>query len=84
MDLYIKTIIFLFYIYIHVFNSSQNDWTFWYKSVISSVEVHAGADPGGGGHPAPPPKIGKNMILWRKIVISHTKYPKNVRASLRN
>jgi hypothetical protein len=33
---------------------------------------------------APPPKIGKNMILWRKIVISHTKYPKNVRASLRN
>jgi hypothetical protein len=31
-----------------------------------------------------PPKIGKNMILWRKIVISHTKYPKNVRASLRN
>ena len=27
-----------------------------------------------------PPKIGKNMILWRKIVIFHTKYPKNVRA----
>jgi hypothetical protein len=31
---------------------------------------------------APPPKIGKNMICWRKIVIFHTKYPKNVRASL--
>jgi hypothetical protein len=30
-----------------------------------------------------PPKIGKNMILWRKIVIFHTKYPKNVRAPLR-
>ena len=49
----------------------------------------SGADPGGGGgggHPAPPPppKIGKNMIFWRKIVIFHTKYPKNVRASLRN
>ena len=29
-----------------------------------------------------PPKIGKNMILWRKIVIFHTKYPKNVRAYL--
>jgi hypothetical protein len=42
----------------------------------------AGADPGGGGRA--PPKIGKNMILWRKIVISHTKYPKNFRASLLN
>jgi hypothetical protein len=28
-----------------------------------------------GAHPAPlPPKIGKNMIFWRKIVIFHTKY----------
>jgi hypothetical protein len=36
-------------------------------------------------HPArAPPKIGKNMIFWRKIVIFHTKYPKNFRASLRN
>ena len=26
---------------------------------------------------APSPKIGKNMIFWRKIVIFHTKYPKN-------
>jgi hypothetical protein len=24
---------------------------------------------------------GKNMIFWRKIVIFHTKYPKNFRAS---
>ena len=37
-----------------------------------------GADPGGAG----PPKIGKNMIFWRKIVIFHTKYPNNFRASL--
>jgi hypothetical protein len=29
---------------------------------------------GGGG--AAPPKIGKNMIFWRIIVIFHTKYPK--------
>jgi hypothetical protein len=40
-------------------------------------------DPG-GAHPAPPPKIGNNMIFWRKIVIFHTKYLKNFRASLRN
>jgi hypothetical protein len=39
----------------------------------------------GGAHPAPPPpKIGKNIIFWRKIVIFHTKYPKNFRASLRS
>ena len=44
----------------------------------------AGADPR-GAHPAPPPpKIGKYMIFWRKIVIFHTKDPKNVRASLRS
>ena len=34
--------------------------------------------------PPPPPKIGKNMIFLHKIVIFHTKYPKNVRASLRS
>ena len=48
------------------------------------VQMCAGADPG-GAHPArAPPKIGKNMICLRKIVIFHTKYLKNVRASLRN
>jgi hypothetical protein len=31
-----------------------------------------------------PPKIGKNMIFWRKIVIFHTKHPKKFRASLRS
>jgi hypothetical protein len=30
-----------------------------------------GADPGGGGR-ALPPKMEKNMIFWRKIVIFHT------------
>jgi hypothetical protein len=38
--------------------------------------------PGGGA--ASPPKIGKNMIFWRKIVIFHTKYDKYFRASLRS
>ena len=32
----------------------------------------------------PPSAIGRNMIFWRKIMIFHTKYPKNVRASLHN
>jgi hypothetical protein len=40
---------------------------------------------GGGGAPgARPPKIGKNKIFLRKIVIFHTKYPKTFRASLRS
>jgi hypothetical protein len=39
----------------------------------------------GGAHPArAPPKIRKNMIFWRKIVIFHTKYHNNFRASLRS
>ena len=32
----------------------------------------------------PPPKIWKNMICLRKIVIFHTKCPKHFRASLRS
>jgi hypothetical protein len=37
-----------------------------------------GRSRGVGAHPArAPPKIGKNMIFWGKIVIFHTKYPKN-------
>jgi hypothetical protein len=39
---------------------------------------------GGGRTRGVPPEIGKNMIFWRKIVIFHTKYPNNFRASLRN
>jgi hypothetical protein len=39
----------------------------------------------GEAHPAcAPSKIEKNMIFWRKIVIFHTKYPNNFRASLRS
>jgi hypothetical protein len=40
----------------------------------------------GGAHPVPvrPPKIGKNMIFWRKIMIFHTKFPKYFRATLRS
>jgi hypothetical protein len=55
--------------------------------VTASKQSYTGADPGGGGGTPgarPSPKIGKNKIIWRKIVIFHTKYPKNVRASLRS
>jgi hypothetical protein len=39
----------------------------------------------GGASDTRPPKIGKKyMIFWHKIVIFHTKYPKNVCASLRS
>jgi hypothetical protein len=48
------------------------------------IYINAGADPEGGAPGAPPPKIGKNIIFWSKIVIFHTKYPKTFRASLRN
>ena len=48
-------------------------------------QFNSGADPEGGAPGAhPPPKIGKNKIFWRKIVIFYTKYPKIFRASLRN
>ena len=40
----------------------------------------AGADPGGAQPVHTPPKIGKNMIFWCKIVIFHMKYPKNFQA----
>ena len=43
----------------------------------------AGADPGGRTRRASPLKLEKN-IFWRKIVISHTKYPKHFRAFLRS
>jgi hypothetical protein len=44
----------------------------------------AGGIQRGGAPGARPPKIEKNMIFWCKIMIFHTKYPKNVRISLRS
>ena len=43
------------------------------------VRIQVGGAPG-----ARPPKIGKNMIFFNKIVIFHTKYPNNFRTSLRS
>jgi hypothetical protein len=54
--------------------------------LVKVTTARTGAGPGGRTRlsPPPPPEIGKYMIFWRKIVIFHRKYPKNVRASLRS
>ena len=56
----------------------------------TNMSITAGVDPE-GTHPAPPPpspsplKLGGGYDFFlRKIVIFHSKYPKNVRASLRS
>jgi hypothetical protein len=51
--------------------------------IMKSKRGYQGLIQGGGRTRRAPPKIGKNMIFWRKIVIFHTKYPQNFRASLR-
>ena len=43
--------------------------------VVCQGRIQGGGAPG-TRTPPPPPKIGKNMILVRKIGIFHTKYPK--------
>ena len=68
-----------------VYNATpNNNATFNNNSVISQGRIQGGGGGGGGAPARAPPKIGKNIIFWRKIEIFHTKYPKNFRASLRN
>ena len=70
-----------------MYDSENESKMFMTCSYRPSTGESAGADPGGGApgaRPPPPPKIGKKLFFWRKIVIFHTKYPKNVRTSLRN
>ena len=57
-----------------------------YLSLCLTKDMHVPSweDPGGGGVAPLPLKLEKKMIFWRKIVIFHTKYPKNVRAPLRS
>ena len=43
-----------------------------HNTTMKSTYIKGGSRGGGRG-----PKIGKNKIFWRKIVIFHTKYPKN-------
>jgi hypothetical protein len=59
------------------------------KIKTNNVNSKQGRIQGGWAPPARapgarPPKIVKNMIFWRKIVIFHTKYPQNFPASLRS
>ena len=49
-----------------------------------NVPSHSRGGSRGVAPAARPPKIGKNKICWRKIVIFQTKYLKNFRASLRS
>ena len=51
--------------------------------ILQPATPKSGEDPGGAPG-ALPPKIGKDMIFLRKMVIFHTKYPKHFRASLRS
>ena len=57
--------------------------------VYSYIQQYQGRIQGGRARPArarraPPLKLEKNKIFWRKSVIFHTKYPNIFRASLRN
>ena len=54
------------------------------KFLFKYADTKPGTVPDRGAPGARPPKIGKNKICWRKIVIFQTKYLKNFRASLRS
>jgi hypothetical protein len=54
-------------------------------SIAQEYALMTGAAPERGEYPVDASlKIGKNMIFWGKIVIFHTKHPKNVLGSLRS
>ena len=78
-------LLFYFIILLFLFENAHLS-TFEKLSLIYNLHTcsQQGRIRGGGAPGARPPKIGKNMIFLHKIVIFHTKYPKNVRASLRS
>ena len=62
------------------------DFNYIACSLVIQMQGRIQGRGGGGGRTrrSPPSKIGKNKIFWRKIMIFHTKYPNNFRASLRS
>ena len=52
--------------------------------ILQPATPKSGVDQGGGAPGALPPKIGKDMIFLRKMVIFHTKYPKNFHTARHN
>jgi hypothetical protein len=69
--------------HLSIIRKLYNDSCFVQFDIPEKKEKAGGGGGGGGGAigapPPPPPKIGKNMIFWHKIVIFHTKYPKQFR-----
>jgi hypothetical protein len=74
-----------------VTETSHSIFTFYFDEAIKCVELKnirsqfkKYALESRGRTRRPLPKIGKNMIFWRKIVIFHTKYSQTFRTSLRS
>ena len=66
-----------------IFTVKTQLFFFRLEMIQCSMYIRGESRGGGGAHPVRAPlKIGKNMIFWHKIVIFHTKYHKNFRASL--
>ena len=61
-------------------NQFTNNLSDYYLNLLKSwisINKYTKIPRGGRTRRAPPLKLEKNMILWRKIVIFHTKYPQN-------
>ena len=54
---------------IFAYNLELSSAKYMYSDILTIIRGGSGGVGGGGGRP---PKIGKNMIFWRKIVIFHT------------
>ena len=65
-----------------LYTKRRNSCLFYVLPCTYSPFTRGGSRGGGAHPPRAPPKIGKYMIFWRKIVIFHTKYHKIFRASL--
>ena len=55
-----------------------------YELLMVQQHLHMEYISQGGGAPPHPLLLEKILFFWRKIVISHTKYPQHFRASLRS